>query len=85
MEFEKQYIKCSKFQDTEAVIKKSEDKIKEIRNIKERQDYAQDILVEANTLFLCSDYNSKDPDCSNCHSISCKYLQEYGHLPKSIG
>ena len=63
MEIEKQYIKCGKFQDTEVVIKRAEDKIKETRSIKERQYYAQDILLEAKALISCSNYNSNTEDC----------------------
>ena len=77
-------ITCPIFCETDGIIKNIILKV-EKANSKEKQDYAQDILVEANTLLLCSNYNFKNPDCSNCHSISRKYLQEYGHLPKSIG
>ena len=82
MELEKQYIKCSKFQDTEAVIKKSEDKIKETGSIKEREYYAQDILLEAKALISCSNYNSNTEDCLNCHLVLLKYIQEYKTLAK---
>ena len=77
-------ITCPIFCETDGIIKNIILKV-EKANSKEKQDFAQDILLEANTLLLCSNYNSKNPDCLNCHSISCKYLQEYGHLPKSIG
>lgn len=77
-------ITCPIFCETDGIIKNIILKV-EKANSKEKQDYAQDILVEANTLLLCSNYNSKNPDCSNCHTISRKYLQEYGHLPKSNG
>ncbi len=80
MELEKQYIKCSKFQDTEAVIKKAEDKIKETKSIKERQYYAQDILLEAKALISCSNYSSNTEDCLNCHLILLRYIQQYKHL-----
>ncbi len=83
-EFIQNNIKCPIFREADAIIKNIILKLEEL-NSKEKQDYAQDILVEANALLLCSNYNSKNPDCSNCYSISCKYLQEYGHLPKSIG
>lgn len=75
-------IKCPVFRESDEIIKNIILKLEKV-NPREKQDYAQDILVEANTLLLCSDYNSKNPDCSNCHSISRKYLQEYGHLSKS--
>jgi hypothetical protein len=52
-------------------------------NSKEKQDFAQDILVEANTLLLCASYNSKNQDCLDCHSISRKHLQEYGQFSKA--
>jgi len=77
-------IKCPIFCESDGIIKNIILKLEKV-NLREKQDYAQDILVEANTLLLCSDYNSKNPDCSNCHSISRKYLQEYGHLAKPIG
>ena len=84
MEFEKQYIKCNKFQDTEVVIKRAEDKIKETRSIKERQYYAQDILLEAKALISCSNYNSNTEDCLNCHLILLRYIQEYKHLADNV-
>mgnify|MGYP001616521205 FL=1 len=75
-------IKCSVFLETEAVIKNIISKFYKA-GLKERQDYTQDILVETNTLLLCSNYSSKNPDCSNCHSVSRKYLQDYGYLSKA--
>lgn len=84
MEIEKQYIKCGKFQDTEVVIKKAEDKIKEIKSIKERQYYAQDILLEAKALISCSNYNSNAGDCLNCRLILLRYIQEYKYLADNV-
>ncbi len=84
MELEKQYIKCSKFQDTEAVIKKSEDKIKETIGVKERQYYAQDILLEAKTLISCLNYNIEKQDCLNCRPVLLRYIQEYKHLAEEV-
>lgn len=77
-------IVCLIFRESDKVIKNIILKMETI-NSQEKQDYAQDILVEANTLLLCPDYNSKNPDCSNCHSISREFLQEYGHLSRPIG
>ena len=77
-------IECPVFRESDEIIKNIILKLEKV-GPKEKQDYTQDILVEANTLLLCPDYNSKNPDCPNCHSISRKYLQEYGHLPKSNG
>ncbi len=77
-------IKCSTFQECEAIIKKSEDKIKETRSVKERQYYAQDILLEAETLMPCSNYNSNTEDCLNCHLILLRYIQEYKHLADNV-
>ena len=75
-------IKCPVFRESDGIIKNIILKLEKV-NPREKQDYAQDILVEANTLLLCSNYNSKNPDCPNCHTISRKYLQEYGQLAKS--
>lgn len=72
-------IKCYIFLETEMVIKNIISKFYKA-GLKEKQDYTQDILVETNTLLLCSNYSSKNPDCSNCHFISRKYLQDYGYL-----
>lgn len=77
-------IACPIFCESDGIIENIILKLEQV-NSKEKQDYAQDILVEANTLLLCSNYNSKNPDCSDCHAISRKYLQEYGHLPKYNG
>ena len=75
-------LECPIFCESDEIIKNIILKL-EKANSKEKQDFAQDILIEANTLLLCSNYNSKNPDCSSCHSISRNYLQEYGNLPKS--
>ena len=75
-------ITCPIFCESGGIIKNIILKLEQV-NSKEKQDYAQDILVEANTLLLCSDYNSKNPDCPNCHTISRKYLQEFGRFSKT--
>ena len=82
MEFKYQNIKCNIFLDTEAVIKKTEVKVKEAGTTKERQYYAQDILLEARTLLSCENYDAENPDCLNCHSISRNYIRGYEHLAK---
>lgn len=82
MEFENQNIKCSIFLDTDVVIRKTVAKINEAQNIKEKQYYAQDILLEVESLLSCSNYKSRNPDCVSCHSISQRYIQEYKHLAK---
>jgi hypothetical protein len=84
MEFENQYIKCSNFKESEAIIKKAEAKVRETKNVKERQYYAQDILLEVEALLSCSNYNSGSSDCINCHSISYRYIQEYEYLAEDI-
>ncbi len=84
MELEKQYIKCRKFQDTEAVIKRAEDQIKKTKSIKERQYYAQDILLESKDLISCSNYYSNSEDCLNCHLILLRYIQEYKYLADNV-
>lgn len=75
-------IECPIFCESDEIIKNIILKLEQASS-KEKQDYAQDILLEANTLLLCSNYNSKNPVCLNCHSISRKYLQEYGYLSKA--
>lgn len=82
MEFKYQNIKCNIFLDTEAVIKKTEVKVKETRTTKERQYYAQDILLEAKTLLSCSNFSITNPDCVKCHSISRGCIEEYKDLAK---
>jgi len=82
MEFKNQTIKCGKFLETELVIKKTEAKISEGASLRERRYYAQDILLEAEDLLSCLNYNSKNLDCLNCRSISRSHIQEYGHLAK---
>ncbi len=76
-------IKCPIFCEADTIIKNIILKLGKA-NSKEKQDYAQDILVEANTLFLCPNFNYKNPDCSNCHPISRKYIQEYCYVSKPI-
>ena len=82
MELEKQYINCNKFQDAEAVIKKSEDKMKETISIKEKQYYAQDILLETRALISCSNYKSSTEDCLSCQHVLNNYIQEYKNLSR---
>ena len=82
MKFESQNIKCNTFQDSEAIIKKTEPKMKEASSIKERKYCAQDILLEAGGLLSCSKRNPKNPDCLSCRFICHKYIQEYKHLAK---
>lgn len=82
MESDNQGIKCSKFLDTETVIKKTETKIIETIVYKERQYLAQDILLEARTLLSCTNYNVKNPDCLHCHAISRGHIQRYECLAR---
>ncbi len=82
MESENQGIKCKTFWDTEAVIRKVEPKIEEARSNKERRYYAQDILVEMESLLSCPNYNTGDPDCISCRSISRRYFEQYEYLAK---
>lgn len=82
MELENQNIKCSEFQDTETIIRKAAAKIREAKNTKEKQYYAQDILLEAEDLLLCLNYNANNLECVNCHAILKEYLREYGYWVK---
>ena len=66
-------IKCPVFRESDGIIKNIILKLEKV-NFREKQDYAQDILVEANILLLCSNYNANNPYCSDCHTISRKYL-----------
>ncbi len=84
MESENQDIKCNIFYETEAVIRKSEDKIKETKNFKEKKYYAQDILLEAKSLLSCPDYKDGNIDCLSCHSIALKYIRQYEYLAKNV-
>ena len=83
MEFESQDIKCSIFLDVMSVTKRTDAKIKEVGIIKQRQYYAQDILVEARSLLSCSHYNAKNPDCLTCHSVSHRFIEEYKCLARA--
>lgn len=80
IELENVVVKCSKFSDAEAVIKKIEAKIKQVGNNKERQYYIQDILLEAQTLLQCLNYKSENIGCLKCHFISNRYTQEYKNI-----
>lgn len=82
MESENQGIKCKTFCDAQVVIKKAEDKLKVAKSNKERQYYAQDILVEVETLLLCTSFNAGNPDCISCHSILRRYIKEYKYLAR---
>ena len=80
MEFGKQNIKCNTFVDVEKVIKNAEAKIKEPRSIAEKRYYAQDILLEGETLLSCPDYNTRYSDCVSCRSAAGRYIREYKDL-----
>lgn len=79
-ELENIVINCSKFSDTEAIIKKTEAKIRQISNSKEKQYYAQDILLEAKALLSCLNYDSKNLVCQKCNLVANGYIQEYKYL-----
>ena len=83
MEFENHNIECNTFWDVERVIKKAETKIKEPRSTAEKLYYAQDILLETETLLSCPDYNTKNSDCIACSSFAHRYNQEYKYLTKA--
>jgi len=80
--FRNHNIECNIFWDVERVIKKAEIKIKELRSTAERQYYAQDILLEAKTLFLCPNYNVKNSDCIACRAFAHRCNQEYEYFAK---
>ncbi len=75
-----QGIKCRTFWDAEKVINKAETKIKVAKSNKERRYYAQDILIEIETLLLCANFNDGNPDCVSCYSILRRYIKEYENL-----
>ena len=83
MEFEKYNIRCNAFGDVEKVIKKAEAKIKEPKSTSEKRYYAQDILLEAETLLSCPDYKARNSDCVNCRFFAHRYNQEYKDLTKT--
>ena len=82
MEFENQGIRCSSFWNAQAVIEKTEVKVKEAGSIKERKYYTQGILLELQSLLMCSNYNAGNPECISCHCILQRYMKEYGYLAK---
>ncbi|MFH1519635.1 MAG: hypothetical protein ABIE75_03585 [Candidatus Omnitrophota bacterium] len=80
MEFPDQKVKCTIFLEAQAVIRRTELKTREPRSFKEKQYYAQDILLEFRALLPCFRYDVNNLDCLNCHSLSVKYMQKYSHL-----
>jgi len=82
MEFENHCIECNTFWDVEAVIKKAEAKMKEPRSAAEKQYYSQDILLEAETLLACPNYNAKNFDCIACRIFAHRYTHKYKYLVK---
>ncbi|NQS89719.1 hypothetical protein HQ584_08030 [Patescibacteria group bacterium] len=64
------------------MIRKTVIKIKEAKNNRERQYYAEDILQEAIGLLSCPNCSTRNPVCLNCRSISHGYIKEYKHLAK---
>jgi len=82
MVFENHNIKCNTFWDVERVIKKAETKTKEPRSTAEKLYYSQDILLEAETLLACPNYNAKNSDCIACRAFAHRCNQEYKYLAK---
>lgn len=80
--FETQEIKCDTFLDAEKILERTNAKLKKTRNIKERRYYAGDILLETKTLLSCSNFDTGNPTCLNCHSVSHNLIQEYECLAK---
>ncbi|MFH0771971.1 MAG: hypothetical protein V1933_05075 [Candidatus Omnitrophota bacterium] len=78
----RQEIKCSIFLEADAVIKNVISKFLKASS-KEKQYYAEDILLEAKTLLVCSSYNALNPDCLICRSVSCEYFREYKYLSRA--
>ncbi|MDP2922299.1 MAG: hypothetical protein Q8O30_01065 [Candidatus Omnitrophota bacterium] len=76
-------IKCPIFCESDEVIKNIILKVGKVKP-KEKQEYAQDILLETRSLLKCSNYNVVNTDCLNCHSIARKYVKEYGYLAKAF-
>lgn len=82
MELENYVVKCKKFRDAQAVIWKTEVKIKEAASSREKRYYAQDILLEAETLLSCAYYVAGSFDCLKCHLVSQRYIQEREYLAR---
>ena len=80
MESETYDIKCDIFRDAAAIIKKARAKIKVSKNSREKQYYAQDILLEAETLLSCSNFSIKNPNCKTCRFVSHRNIEEYKKL-----
>jgi len=75
MELENHNIRCNTFGDVEKVIKKAEAKIKEPKSTSEKRYYAQDILLEAETLLSCPDYKARNSGCVNCRFFAHRYIR----------
>jgi len=82
MELENQGIKCKTFWDIKEVIKNTAAKMKVAKSNREKKYYAQDILIEVESLLLCVDFIGGNSDCTSCHSISGRYIREYKYLAK---
>jgi len=82
MDVDGQEIKCDTFREARAVIKRTAARIKGARNAKERQYYAQDLVLEARILSPCPKFVVDNPDCMECYAFSQKCIQEYEYLAK---
>lgn len=83
MEFVKLGIACDIFRDAATNIRDAEVKVKKAKDFEEKQYYAQEILLRAKDLLSCQDYDSGKLDCTTCHSIFDRYIQQYENLAKS--
>ena len=61
---------CIVFQDFVSVMDILRSKMIKSKHVPEKAQYAEEILVEANTAINCSHFNDKSVDCINCRIVA---------------
>ena len=70
MQKEEQRISCPTFLKQETVIKNITNKINQVKGVREKATFAEELQKEADVLLTCPDYDDKKLDCKNCRFIA---------------
>ena len=63
-------IKCQIFQKQNLIVRELTNKINETETIQKKTKLAEELGKEVDVLILCSNYDDKSLDCTNCRFIS---------------
>jgi hypothetical protein len=63
-------VQCSVFQQHDSRIKSLTQEVNSYEKLSDKGSVADELCEESETLLNCEDYNEKEEDCINCHTIS---------------